>query len=187
ERLATDQGLHPYAVSDGVSDTVDTLIFDATRTDVARRIDSADEFVKRLDGAERESLAEPTTPMGDPLAATAGQTVDGDWVVERVLGTGATARALLVCRTSEDDDGGTGTERRVFKVALDEQKAGRLRAEARALEQVGGGVVVRLLDGPREVVERTVLDLEYAGGEDPSGRTLGEVLRAEGRLTNHYL
>jgi serine/threonine protein kinase len=187
ERLATDQGLHPYAVSDGVSDTVDTLIFDATRTDVARRIDSADEFVKRLDGAERESLAEPTTPTVDPLSATAGQTVDGDWVVKRVLGTGATARALLVSRASEDDDGSMGTERRVFKVALDEHKAGRLRAEARALEQVGGGVVVRLLDGPREVGERTVLDLEYAGGEDPSGHTLGEVLRAEGRLTYHYL
>lgn len=187
ERLAADQGLHPYAVSDGISESVDSLIFGATRTDVAHRLDSADEFLRRLDGAERESLPEPTISTVDLLTATAGQTVDGDWLVERVLGTGATARALLVTRTSEDDEGREQTERRVFKVALDGRKAERLVAEARALEQVGGGVVVRLLDGPREVGERTLLDLEYAFGEDLAGQSLGEVLRAEGRLTYHNL
>lgn len=187
ERLAADQGLHPYAVSDGVSESVDSLVFDATRTDVAHRLDSADEFIRRLDDAERESLPEPTVSTVDLLAATAGQPVDGDWVVERVLGTGATARALLVSKTTEDDEGGDRTERRVFKVALDGRKAVRLIAEAHALEQVGGGVVVRLLDGPREVGERMLLDLEYAGGEDRAGQTLGEVLRAEGRLSYHNL
>lgn len=188
ERVATDQGLHPYAVSDGISDALDGLIFDATRADVAVRLDSADAFLARLDEVERDTLpADEAAPQIDPLSASPGQTVDGDWVVERILGTGATARALLVTRTEEDEDGKSHIERRVFKVALDSDKAARLRAEARALEQVSGGVIVRLLDGPRELAGRTVLDLEFAGGEDVSGSTLGALLRAEGRLTYHQL
>ncbi|ROS32029.1 BREX system serine/threonine kinase PglW [Amycolatopsis thermoflava] len=188
ERLATDGGLHPYAVSDGISDALDALIFDATRADVADRLDSAEAFLTRLDAVERDSLPdEDAAPHVDPLSAAPGQVVDGDWVVERILGTGATARALLVTRTEEDEDGKPHVERRVFKIALDSDKATRLHAEARALEQVGGGVVVRLLDGPRELAGRTVLDLEFAGGEDTTGSTLGALLRAEGKLTYHQL
>ncbi|WP_240691412.1 hypothetical protein [Amycolatopsis nivea] len=56
--------------------------------------------------------------------------------MERILGTGATARALLVSRAEEDEDGKPHSERRVLKIALDGDKAARLRAEARALEQV---------------------------------------------------
>lgn len=189
EALEESHGLHPYAVSDEISDAVDGLIFDATRNDVAHRLDSAETFLKRLDDAERESLPEAVAPTVDPLEAAAGQVVDDDWVVERVLGTGATARVLLVSRATEDDDGNISTERRVFKVALDEQKAARLRAEARALRSVGGGVIVQLLDGPRMLGGRTVLDLEYAAGQAKkvAARTLGEQLRADGRLTYHQL
>lgn len=188
ERLATDKGLHPYAVSDGVSDALDSLIFDATRADIADRLDSADAFLTRLDAVERDVLpADETAPQVDPLTASPGQAVDGDWVVERILGTGATARALLVSRAEEDEDGKPHSKRRVLKIALDGDKAARLRAEARALEQVGGGMIVQLLDGPRELAGRTVLDLEFAGGEDVAGSTLGAVLRAEGKLTYHQL
>ncbi|MDQ7809058.1 BREX system serine/threonine kinase PglW [Amycolatopsis sp. A133] len=188
ERLATDKGLHPYAVSDVISDQLDALIFDATRTDVADRLDSAEAFLARLDAAAKDaSPAEETAVQVDPLTASPGHNVDGDWEVERVLGTGATARALLVKRDLEDEDGKPYCERRVFKVALDDAKAARLRAEATALEQVGGGVIVRLLDGPRELAGRTVLDLEFAGGEDISGSTLGALLRAEGKLSYHNL
>lgn len=187
ERLAADQGLHPYAVSDGVSDSLDALIYAATSTDVARRLPSADEFLKHLDAVEQDSLPSAAAPTVDPLTAAPGQVVDGDWVVERVLGTGATSRALLVNRQDEQDDGTSHLSRRVFKVALDEDKASRLRGEARALQVAGGGVVVRLLDGPRELAGRTMLDLEYAGGEDPSGHTLGARLRAEGKLSYNDL
>ena len=78
-------------------------------------------------------------------------------------------------------------EARVLKVALDEDKAAALRAEARVLDVVGGGVIVRKLDGPRLLGGRTVLDLQYGGGEDLDGGTLGALLRAEGRLTYHQL
>ena len=184
EWLADSHGLHPYAVSDGISDALDALVFDATRTELSQRLESADAFLKRLDAAEWESLPESSVPVVDPLTVSAGQMVDERWRVERVLGTGATARALLVRRVDTDDE---QPERRVLKVALDDDKAQHLHAEARALALAGGGVVVQLLDGPREVGGRTVLDLEYAGGQDPQGYTLGEHLRAEGRLSYHNL
>lgn len=126
-------------------------------------------------------------PGADPLVAGVGQVLDGDWEVARVLGTGATARAVLVARLRELDDGEVRVEHRVFKIALDEDKAASLHAEARALTQVGGGHVVRLLDGPRLLGERTVLDLQYAGGDDLTGGTLGALLRGEGRLSYHDL
>jgi serine/threonine protein kinase len=183
DRLTRERGLHPYAVTDSVSKALDSLVFRATQADVADRLDSAEAFLNALDEVEQDSVVPEThTVEVDPLEATPGQPVDGPWVVERVLGTGATARALLVLRTDEDDDGAETTRRRVLKVALDEDKADRLRAEADALHLVGGGVVVKLLDGPRVLGGRTVLDLDFAGG-----RTLGARLRAEGRLTYHEL
>ncbi len=183
DRVTTDGGLHPYAVVDGLADALDDLIFQATRADVADRLDSADRFLDKLDLVEQDSAApESGTPSVDPLTAIPGQNVDGPWCVERVLGTGATARALLVERNAEDEEGEPRPERRVLKVALDEQRAARLRAEAKALALVGGGVVVRLFGGPRELGGRTVLDLEYAGAE-----SLGARLRANGRLTYHEL
>ncbi len=184
DRLAADGGLHPYGVDDTITDALDALVFAATRSDVGERLDSAETFLQRLDTTEEEVAEREPVPGEDPLTATAGQILDGDWEVRRVLGTGATARALLVERLTDD---GEAHEARVLKVALDEDKAAALRAEARVLDEVGGGVVVRRLDGPRLLGGRTVLDLQYAGGEDLEGGTLGTLLRAEGRLTYHQL
>ncbi|MEV0082903.1 BREX system serine/threonine kinase PglW [Saccharopolyspora sp. NPDC050642] len=186
ERLRANKGLRPSAVADGVSDELDVLVFEATRNDPNDRLQSADEFLKRLDQAEAQSVPDTAVPSVDPLEVSAGQTLDGGWTVVRVLGTGATARALLVARADEDDGGGK-PEHRVFKVALDEEKAERLHAEARALNKVGGGVVVKLLEPPRQLGGRTLLELEYAGGFDLNGQTLGEAIRAEGKLTYHNL
>ncbi|KRV48655.1 serine/threonine protein kinase [Wenjunlia vitaminophila] len=185
ERLRTDGGLHLYAVADGFTDALDDLVFQATRSDVNERLSSTEDFLSLLDQAEQAALVpEPATaPAVDPLEALPGQSLDAEWSVARVLGTGATARALLVTRETEDDDGEPVREERVFKVALDESKDERLRAEAHALGQVGGGNVVRLRgDGLRQIGPRTVLELEYAGQE-----SLGARLRAEGRLSPHLL
>ncbi|MGH8921674.1 MAG: protein kinase domain-containing protein, partial [Actinomycetes bacterium] len=183
DRLAADGGLHPYAVLDAVADPLDHLIFQATRTDLAQRLDSTDRFLDELDRFVQDSPApQAAAPGVDPLTALPGRHVDGRWCVDRVLGTGATARALLVTWSGEDEDGEPARKPRVLKVALDEQKAARLHAEATALELVGGGVVVRLWGGPRQLGGRTVLELEYAGE-----RSLGARLRAEGRLTYHEL
>jgi serine/threonine protein kinase len=183
DRLTAEGGLHLYAVSDGVSEALDDLVFQTTRKEIDSRLASAEAFLEALDRIEQEApTPEPTTQTVDPLAAMPGQFLDGEWAVKRVLGTGATARALLMEREEEDEDGNVGLARRVLKIALDEEKAARLHAEAKALDLVGGGVVVKLLGGPRQLSGRTAIDLEYAGD-----RSLGARLRAEGRLTYHEL
>lgn len=185
ERLRTDSGLHLFAVADGLPDALDDLVFQATRSDVSDRLGSAEAFLDLLDEAERASVLPdaPAASSADPLEALPGQSLDAEWSVRRVLGTGATARALLVERATEDEDGRPQIDEHVFKVALDEEKAGRLRAEDRVLRKVGGGAVVQLRgDGLREIGGRTVLELEYAGEQ-----SLGARLRAKGRLTYHEL
>jgi serine/threonine protein kinase len=187
ERLASEGGLHPYAVDDAVPDRLDALVFAATRSDPADRLDSAEAFLRVLDVTEEEIVEPDPEPGADPLTATPGQVLDGGWTVARVLGTGATARALLVRRPADLDDDPDAEEVRVLKVALDEQKAATLEAEGGVLDAVGGGLIVKKLDGPRRLGNRTVLDLQYGGGDDLDGGTLGSLLRAQGKLTYHQL
>ncbi|MFJ8488799.1 BREX system serine/threonine kinase PglW [Streptomyces sp. NPDC094038] len=188
DRLAAEQGLHPYAVADGVSAALDDLVFQATRTDPQYRLPSAEEFLRLLDAAEADAAApEPAgAAVPDPLTVQPGQSLGDTWSVARVLGTGATARALLVRHTGEEPDGGADSSPRVFKIALDHEKDARLYAEARALREVGGGHVVKLLAEPRELGGRTVLEIEYAGGfRSPADRdpvSLGSRLRGVGAL-----
>ncbi|WP_285505844.1 BREX system serine/threonine kinase PglW [Actinokineospora sp. NBRC 105648] len=183
ERVARDGGLHPSVIADGIVDSLDHLVFEATRSDWNERLPSVEEFLHGLDEIEKE-LTEPlrSAHVIDPLTATPGQLIDGDWMVDRVLGTGATARALLVTQQGVDDDGADSVERKVLKIALDATRNARLTAEARALEQVGGGIVVKLLGPLRELGERMLLDLEFVGEQ-----SLGMQLRAEGRLSYHDL
>ncbi|MFJ1709527.1 BREX system serine/threonine kinase PglW [Kitasatospora sp. NPDC088346] len=176
-RLGTDGGLHPYAVSDSIAASLDELVYQATRADVADRLESVDAFLKQLDEAEQDINSQTAAAEADPLTATPGQALDADWTVIRVLGTGATARALLVQREAEDGDRAFA-QPHVLKVALGAEKDARLHAEANALKQVGGGRIVRLLGGPRALGGRTVLDLEYAGDQ-----SLAQRLRGQGRLT----
>ncbi|MFD8077705.1 BREX system serine/threonine kinase PglW [Streptomyces sp. NPDC059718] len=175
-RLGADGGLHPYAVSDSIAASMDELVYQATRGDAADRLASVDAFLKQLDAAEQDVNFQAAAAEADPLTATPGQALDAEWTVVRVLGSGATARALLVQDASEV---GAGVlQPRVLKVALDAEKDSRLHAEAAALKQVGGGRIVRLLDGPRTLGGRTVLELEYAGEQ-----SLAQRLRGQGRLT----
>ncbi|MFE0803713.1 BREX system serine/threonine kinase PglW [Streptomyces sp. NPDC058812] len=187
DRLREEGGLHPYAVADGVSTALDSLVFRATAADVQDRLTSAEEFLRLLDAAEADAAApEPAGAAApDPLTVQPGQPLDATWTVARVLGTGATARALLVRRT-EGEPGGEADSPRVFKVALDHEKDARLTAEAAALKEVGGGRIVKLLAEPREFGGRMILEIEYAGGFRPAGDrepvSLGSRLRGEGAL-----
>ncbi|MFJ6420452.1 BREX system serine/threonine kinase PglW [Streptomyces hydrogenans] len=185
ERLQSDKGLHPYAVSDSVSAALDELVFQATAADVQDRLASVDEFLERLARAEADAVAPrfPDGPVADPLTVQPGQHLDGTWTAVRVLGTGATARALLVRRLADDSPEESD---RVFKVALDQEKDSRLLAEAKALKEVGGGKIVKLLAEPRELAGHTILEIEYAGGfrgaEDREPVSLGSRLRDQGPL-----
>lgn len=190
--MRSQGGLRPVGVADGLADDLNDLIHQATRGETSDRLASADSFLSALDQVEQDASAaegggaEESWTGVDPLTVLPGQAVDGDadgaWLVERDLGSGATARALMVARAVDDEDGTPARETRVLKVALDEGKAARLRSEAQILERVGGGAIVRLLDGPRSLGGRTVLDLEFAGD-----RSLRAVLAADGRLTYHQL
>ncbi|MDX3579767.1 BREX system serine/threonine kinase PglW [Streptomyces sp. FL07-04A] len=188
DRLAAEGGLHPYAIADGISAALDGLVFQATAADVRDRPASADEFLRLLDAAEADAAAPepPGAAAVDPLTVQPGQALDGLWTVTRILGTGATARALLVRRTADDPDDAGSDSPRVFKVALDHEKDARLYAEAEALKEVGGGHIVKLLAEPRELGGRTVLEIEYAGGfrsaADRDPVSLGSRLRGEGAL-----
>ncbi|WP_328223975.1 BREX system serine/threonine kinase PglW [Streptomyces sp. NBC_00104] len=186
DRLAAEGGLHPYAASDSVSAALDDLVFRATASDVQSRLSSAEEFLRLLDAAEADAAVggRGAIEVEDPLTAKAGRRLDAEWEVVRVLGTGATARALLVRRVEEGVPDPASL--RVFKVALDREKDARLYAEAKALREVGGNRIVKLLAAPREVGGHTVLEIEYAGGfrpaDDRDPVSLGSRLRSEGRL-----
>jgi serine/threonine protein kinase len=183
EVLTEEKGLRPSGARDGFTAALDDLVFQATRADVGDRLASAEGFLATLDEIESQSAAAiQVAAFVDPLVAGPGEDLDQDWKVSRVLGTGATAKVLLVTGTAEDDDGEPVRRQRVLKVALDAAKAERLRSEAAALRLVHGGAIVRLLDGPRPLGGQTVLDLEYAGAE-----SLGMRLRAQGRLSYHEL
>ncbi|MDP8930801.1 MAG: BREX system serine/threonine kinase PglW, partial [Actinomycetota bacterium] len=182
ERLSTENGLLASADDDSLPGEINDLIRYTTCPDVANRLESADGFLSLLDDAEKEVAAPAGTSSIDPLTATTKQELDDGWEVAKILGTGATARAILVERLTEELDGELTHEQRVFKIALDEEKAERLYDEARALHLVGGGSIVQLKDGPRELGGRTVLELEFAGQ-----KTLGKRLRDEGKLSYHHL
>ncbi|MEU6995443.1 BREX system serine/threonine kinase PglW [Streptomyces sp. NPDC046465] len=194
DRLVADGGLHPYAVADGVSAALDDMIFRATAADVQHRLASLEDFLGLLDAAEAEAAPaeRPSVTVADPLTVQPGQSLDDTWTVARVLGTGATARAVLVRRTVSDEPGpGALDSPRVFKIALDQQKDARLHAEAKALQEVGGGRIVKLLAPPRELGGRTILEIEFAGGfrsaNDREAVSLGSRLRGEGRLSYEQL
>ncbi|MFE0962216.1 BREX system serine/threonine kinase PglW [Streptomyces fungicidicus] len=185
ERLQSDGGLHPYAVTDSVSSALDALVFRATTADVRDRLASVDEFLELLADVEADAAApqSPGAPPADPLTVQPEQPLGDGWTVARVLGTGATARALLVRRPLPE---GEEEELRVFKVALDREKDARLYAEAKALKEVGGGRIVKLLAEPRELAGHAVLEIEYAGGyrgaDDQEPVSLGSRLRDQGPL-----
>jgi serine/threonine protein kinase len=179
--LATHQGLAVDAAVDGLPEELVMLVAAATRPVPAQRatvgelldlLDRALDTVPVPPAAEAESGA---TTVVDPLTAHQGDLLDGDWRVERRLGSGSTAVALLCCRSGS-------AEPEVLKVAKDEEHAERLRDEARALAQLRHPGIVALA-GVERVGGRTTLRLAPAGDPDNKlGMTLGDWLATHGRL-----
>ena len=177
--LAVHQGLALDAAVDGLPDELAMLVAAATDPVPARRA-TVRELLDLLDGAldtlTAPQSAEPDAAgTADPLAAHQGDVLDGGWRVERRLGSGSTAVALL-CRRSGS------SEPEVLKVAKDEEHAERLRDEARALEQLRHPGIVEFA-GVERVGGRTTLRLAPAGDpDDKQGMTLADRLAAQGRL-----
>ncbi|MFC0532818.1 BREX system serine/threonine kinase PglW [Phytohabitans kaempferiae] len=159
------------AAADGVPTMLDYLVADATMGNTADRTVSVTQFLEHLDEVEDELTTPEPAEVVDPLEARGGEVLDSGLVVERRLGSGATATALLVRREGDDRP-------LVLKVARDEDKRQRLEDEAARLRGLKHWQVAQLVQGTVTVGHRTALLLEYAG--EP---TLAEELQSHGRLS----
>ncbi len=167
-RLTAERALVPSAMSDEISPIMDDLVRGATAAQPVDRFESVRDFLGYLDLVEEEITRPDQEEIPDLLTAIRGMTIDG-WKVEQVLGKGSTARALLMAKDEN---------RQVYKVALSDAGRTRLAHEAAQLRGIHDSHIVRLIGGPKEIGNRTVLVLERAGEQ-----TLGQYLRREGRLT----
>ena len=170
-------GLDPSADIDGITDELIELVCTATQPSVINRTPTVGYFLEMLDEAQKKlresaSSTEPDEVI-DPLDAQEADIV-GEWLVEGRIGNGSTGLALLVT-----GDHHTAV---VLKVAHDESKAARLQAEADTIRSLDHARIVKLIDGPITVGNRTALLLEDAGRP-----ILSERLRDLGRLTLEQL
>jgi serine/threonine protein kinase len=176
QRLATERALVPSSVADSITPVMDDMVRHATAVHPADRTDSVRDFVAELERVEEELTAPDREPALDPLGAGKGDEIH-EWTVERVLGKGSTSRALLVAK---------GERQAVFKVALNDAAASRLRREAEQLGQLTDSHVAKLLEPPFEAgppdMSRTLIAVEYIGGD-----TLADELRKHGPLTINEL
>ncbi|WP_182870885.1 BREX system serine/threonine kinase PglW [Stieleria mannarensis] len=163
--LRDSKGLSLSAVVDGVGPKLEEMILWCTHPDVNTRVGSVEDFLALLDDVEDELTAPEEAFVPDPLHATRGDRLEGGYVVEKELGQGATAKALLV---TKDD------QQFVLKVAFKEDDNARLHEEAKALRSIQSEFIVAIYD-EIEMAGHTVLVLQKAGDE-----TLAGMLRKEG-------
>ncbi len=170
--LREKKGLSISSVLDGAGPKLEELIQWSTHPDVLTRIGSVEDFMTLLDDVEDELTAPAEAVVVDPLLAKRGDRLEHGFVVDRVLGQGATATALLV---TKDD------RQVVLKVALNEDNNARLHEEAEALRSLHSEFIVAVED-ELVVHGRTVLVLQKAGDQ-----TLAAQLRSDGVPTLEML
>jgi serine/threonine protein kinase len=173
-------GLDLGAAVDGLPEHLSMLVASATdpvpaqRPPIRELLDLLDETLEKLTAPSSDDLTDEA-PRTDPLAAHAGEALEGGWRVERRLGSGSTAIALLCSRAGDPAPS-------VLKVAKDEGHSERLRDEARTLEKLHHAGIVELHSLER-VEGRTTLRLTPAGDpDDKIGMTLADRLTAGGRV-----
>jgi RNA polymerase sigma factor (sigma-70 family) len=91
--LRDQKGLSISAVVDGAGPKLEELIQWSTHPDVFTRIGSVEDFLTLLADVEDELTAPTETVVTDPLQAKRGDRLPNGFVVERILGQGATALA----------------------------------------------------------------------------------------------
>ena len=170
--LRDQKGLSISSVLDGAGPKLEELIQWSTHPDVLTRIGSVEDFLTLLDDVEDELTAPAEAVVVDPLQAKRGDRLEHGFVVDRVLGQGATATALLVTKNEKQF---------VLKVALNEDHNTRLHEEAVALRSLHSEFIVAIEE---ELVMhgRTVLVLQKAGD-----KTLTAQLRTDGVPTLEML
>ncbi|MGN7158135.1 protein kinase domain-containing protein [Dietzia cercidiphylli] len=182
ERLRQDQGLD-LAASGGrfVDETLRQLVLQSTSPSVSKRLKTdkagknefgVSEFANALAQYEHERRGSAEVAEADPLNPAPGALLSGRFQVEKILGTGSTARGVLVSDQDHDD------RLSVLKIGLDESATPRLREEAKVLEELARlskpvPGVVQLIEGPLELAAgRSALLLTNCGEQ-----TLADVVR----------
>ncbi|MEZ4222315.1 MAG: BREX system serine/threonine kinase PglW [Polyangiaceae bacterium] len=171
ERLRGEGKFDPRAVADDLKDEVADVIGLATARSPIERADDVGEWLILL----LDVLTAPEAdarPVVDPLQAGKDDVLDGNLLVIRQLGEGASSRVLEVER-----DG----RRYALKVSLDASHDERLDAEASVLEKFESAPVVRLVDPPMTIAGRRCLLLTLAGDQ-----TLRAALLREGPVSLDY-
>ncbi|MDG3017209.1 protein kinase domain-containing protein [Speluncibacter jeojiensis] len=182
ERLRAEQGLDLAAATGRfVDERLRELVLRSTNPSVSKRVGTeaktgrptfgAQQFAAALDGYRHAQQPATATPQIDPLNPPTGALLDDRFEVQSVLGSGSTARGILVTDRHHDD------RTRVLKVGLDDTAAHRLRDEAEVLttlaqQQPPVPGVVELIEGPLHLGHRTALLLSNCGEQ-----TLADVVR----------
>lgn len=150
-------------ICDGVSERIAKLVRESTRANVFERC-SLEEFIELLTAIEDE-LTRPDDEVVDPHEASDGDRLSNGFIVERALGRGASARALLVRK---------GDVRCVLKVARDATFNRRLDQEFLTLKKLASPNIVKVFDR-YELNGLTAFTVELAGE-----RTLARMLKEDG-------
>jgi len=166
QTLRAQKGLKLSAVIDGVGPRLEELVPWSTHPDVLTRVDSVADFLELLKDVEEELTTPAGQARGDSLEAQRGDRLEHGFVVERILGRGSTAVALLAQRNGEEY---------VLKVARDQDHNARLREEGEVLKKLRSKFIVSL-HAVLDIHGQVVWGLDKAGDE-----TLATRLRQEGR------
>lgn len=170
DKLQRQGGLRLSIVLDSVRNELDDLVFKSTQGVATKRMPSANNFAAQLDSVERAFTEPEPDEIPDPLMAKPGDRLGDRFTVEKRLGKGSTALALLVQDEAEN-------RQVVLKIATDRENAERLQRESKELEKVSHPYVVSVYE-VLDIEGRTALVLECAGE-----RSLRDRLRDEGHLS----
>ena len=178
QKLTDTRALDPRAAVPGMPDGVADVIAKATSFAETDRPTSIVELLNLLrsawDEVRRPEPDAERTMVDDPLEAQADDVVADRFIVVARRGEGSSGLALAV-KDAESDD----PEREVIlKVARSAGADRRLADEAAVLRALDHRRIVRLIEGPFDVDDRTALLLTDAGKE-----TLAARLAKEGRAT----
>lgn len=163
-------GLLLTDVLDAPNQVLVEMVRDATGGTLGSRADLED-VLAGLDLWEESVTAPDELPL-NAADASSGDELPGGFRVEKRLGKGATAVALQVRHDNE---------RLVLKVALGPDYNERVRQEGQVLQKLHHPRIVGIRE-IRDFPPLTGLLIEYAGD-----RTLGRMLRDEGRLSLEFL
>jgi serine/threonine protein kinase len=162
-KASPSRSLDVREILDGVSENIAALVRESTRASIVERC-SLEDFLAHLD-LILEELTRPENEVVDPHQADKGDVLSNGFSVERVLGRGASAKALLVKK---------GDSRCVLKVAKDRSFNRRLEVEFETLKKLSSPNIVKVFDR-YELNGLTTFSVELAGE-----RTLSRLLKEEG-------